>query len=111
MRKRTTVQLTCSTCNTEFLRAKHQVRKDNVNHYCSRECERIARIVRMKKVALTKYLFIEDSSSTILTADNVRKIRQDYASGTTVRSICSYTGMSETAIRYLIKNKTWKHVV
>ena len=49
-------------------------------------------------------------SSAILTEYDVIKIRQEYASGMTVRSICDYTGMSENAIRSVVKYKTWKNV-
>jgi uncharacterized protein YjcR len=51
-----------------------------------------------------------NSSRAILTEYDVIKIRQDYASGMTVRSICDYTGMSKNAIRSGVKYKTWKNV-
>lgn len=111
MRKRALVRLICSKCKKPFLRNKCEVRLHYSNYYCSKKCERYVRIVRMKRLAKTNNLAHKNRSSTILTEDNVKKIRQDYASGMTVRSICSYTGMSENAIRCLVKNKTWKHVV
>lgn len=52
----------------------------------------------------------KNTHKAILTEDDVRKIRQNYASGMTVKSICNYTGMSDNAIRSVVKYKTWKYV-
>jgi len=51
-----------------------------------------------------------NSSRAILTEYDVIKIRQNYASGMTVKAICNYTGMSENAIRSVVKYKTWKNI-
>ena len=51
-----------------------------------------------------------NSSRAILTEYDVIKIRQEYAGGMTVRLICDYTGMSDNAIRSVVKYKTWKNI-
>lgn len=48
--------------------------------------------------------------NAILTEDDVRKIRSNYSNGMKVKQICEYTGMSENAIRCIVKYKTWKYV-
>lgn len=48
--------------------------------------------------------------NAILNEDDVRKIRSNYSNGMTVKQICEYTGMSENAIRCIVKYKTWKYV-
>ena len=65
----------------------------------------------MKRLALTNDLKRRNITSAILTENDVKKIRQDYTNGMTVALICKQTGMSENAIRSVVKNRTWKHVV
>ena len=105
----THLQLTCSQCGCTFQRRKSAIRPTNVNHYCGKDCEREARKKRMRILAKADRRG-SNLSSAILTEYDVRKIRQEYASGMTVRSICDYTGMSENAIRSVVKYKTWKNV-
>lgn len=52
----------------------------------------------------------EECVNAILTENDVREIRVNYSNGMTVKQICSYTGMSENAIRCIVKYKTWKYV-
>lgn len=105
----THLQLTCSQCGCTFQRRKSAIRPTNVNHYCGKDCEREARKKRMRILAKADRRG-SNLSSAILTEYDVIKIRQEYASGMTVRSICDYTGMSENAIRSVVKYKTWKNV-
>jgi len=105
----TYLQLTCSQCGCTFQRKKSAIRPTNVNHYCGKDCERKVRNKRMRMLAKANRRGC-NSSSAILTEYDVIKIRQEYASGMTVRSICDYTGMSDTAIRSVVKYKTWKNV-
>lgn len=52
----------------------------------------------------------EESPNAILTENDVKDIRNKYFNGLKVKQICEYTGMSETAIRCIVKYKTWKHI-
>jgi len=106
----TYLQLICSQCGCTFQRKKNAIRPTNVNHYCGKDCEREARKKRMRMLAKANNYQGINSSRAILTEYDVIKIRQDYASGMTVQSICDYTGMSENAIRSVVKYKTWKNV-
>ena len=104
------LQLKCSQCGCTFKRKKSVIRPTNVNHYCGKDCEREARKKRMAMLMNADGFQCKNTHAAILTEDDVRKIRQNYASGMTVKSICNYTGMSDNAIRSVVKYKTWKYV-
>ena len=127
-----TIKLRCSTCNQLFRRSladhnKNLARK-RINFYCGITCRQQALVkyteengYRFKKGYHSPTQFKkghkhshivrgEDSNASLLTNQNVLDIRQKWRDGITVKEICNWSGMSETAIRSIIKYKTWKHL-
>ena len=125
------ITLECNHCHNKFERllSEHNksLRKGQTKFYCSRGCtskvnnSKNGRRNWFKKGHKSstqfkkghKNLFCpkgEESYFSVLTNQNVLDIRQKWRDGTTVKELCKWSGMSDTAIRSIIKYQTWKHL-
>jgi len=125
------ITLECNHCHNKFKRllSEHNktLRKGQTNFYCSRSCTnksispKNGKRTGFKKGNKSptqfkkghKNLFClkgEESCFSVLTNQNVLDIRQKWRDGTTIKELCKWSGMSDTAIRSIIKYQTWKHL-
>ena len=125
------ITLECNHCHNKFERLlveyNKSLKKGQTKFYCSRSCTNKAISPKngkrngFKKGYKSptqfkkghKNLFClkgEESYFSVLTNQNVLDIRQKWRDGITVKQLCKWSGMSDTAIRSIIKYQTWKHL-
>ncbi len=104
---RPTTVLTCSCCGTKFerelRREAYRVKHKKAGPYCTRSCA-------SKNHNHSNHVRGIESVHSILTENDVRKIRMQFKHGVPVKNIMILTGMSENCIRSILYRKTWKHV-
>lgn len=104
---RPTVKLICSCCGTMFKREtrreEYRITHRHAGPYCSRSCA-------SKSKGSYDRASGKDNPNSILTENDVRKIRRQLKYGVPVKNIMMLTGMSENCIRSIQHRKTWKHV-
>lgn len=127
-----TITLQCQNCNQSFKRNlsehKKNLRKNITKTYCCIQCRQQALVkytkekgyrfqkghkssTQFKKGHKNEHaLKGEESNFAVLTNQNVLDIRQQWRDGTTVKQLCKWSGMSESAIRSIIRYKSWKHL-
>ena len=104
---RPTIQLTCSCCGAKFKREErretYRIRHKKAGPYCTRSCA--SKTHNHPNLAKGT-----NHRNSILTENDVRKIRMQFKHGVPVKNIMILTGMSENCIRSILYRKTWKHV-
>ncbi len=104
---RPTTVLTCSCCGAIFKREtrreEYRITHRHAGPYCSRSCA-------SKSKGSYDRASGKDNPNSILTENDVRKIRRQLKYGVPVKKIMILTGMSENCIRSILYRKTWKHV-
>ena len=97
------LKLTCKNCGKEFDRRQEKenfrLKRGADGPFCSRSCS-----------ALFLHRHKQTHGRAILTEQDVRAFREMYANGATVPEIIQRSGMSDTAIRSLLKGRTWKDI-
>ena len=126
------ITLKCNHCHQSFQRllSEHNknLRKGRTKFYCCRDCtnKSLRQYNNVKRNGFKKgnqsptqfkkghknlyCLKGEESYFSVLTNQNVLDIRQKWRDGTTIKELCKWSGMSDTAIRYIVQYKTWKHL-
>tara|TARA_R100001086_G_scaffold1071_2_gene635 strand:+ start:3080 stop:3370 length:291 start_codon:yes stop_codon:yes gene_type:complete len=87
----------------ESRREQYRVMHRHAGPYCSRSCA-------SKSKRTYDRVAGREHPNSILTENDVRRIRRQLKYGVPVKNIMILTGMSENCIRSIQYRKTWKHV-